>query len=129
MRKVSTNSGFSVNLEVLAALMKENSHFQRHAGEALAHLLRRLSAAGDDFGFEASLESGTLTVEFEAKAEQIHVIPNAATEQIWIKSGQQKYKLGWDVVENAFVLEATGQTLQEVLEQTIGRLVADDVSL
>jgi frataxin-like iron-binding protein CyaY len=109
--------------------MKENSDFKRHAEEALTGLHRRLAAAGDDFGFEASLDSGILTIDFESKAEPVHVVPNAASGQIWVKCGTQKQKLGWDIVENAFILELTGQTLQEVLEETIGRLVGDDVNL
>jgi frataxin-like iron-binding protein CyaY len=129
MHKLSTKSVFSVNLEMLAGVMTESSHFKRDADEALTTLLRRLSATGDDFGFEASLESGGLTIEFDEQPAQIVVTPHAATEQIWLTSGPKKCKLNWDVVENAFILEATGQTLQEVLEETISRLVGDDVSL
>jgi len=109
--------------------MTESSHFKRDADEALTTLLRRLSATGDDFGFEASIEPGGLTIEFDEQPAQIVVAPHTATEQIWLTSGPKKCKLNWDVVENAFVLEATGQTLQEVLEETISRLVGDDVSL
>ena len=109
--------------------MKESAQFSRHADVTLTALLGMVSAAGDDFGFEASIESGILTIEFEAQPAEIHLIPHPATEQIWLTSGAKKCKLDWDIVENAFVLESTGQTLQEVLEETISQLVGEDVNL
>jgi frataxin-like iron-binding protein CyaY len=114
---------------MLAAIMREDSEFAWHAGEALGALLRQLSAAEDDFGFEASLDSGILTVAFQTTPARIRLVPHPATEQIWVTSGSRKHKLDWDVVENAFILETTGQTLQEVLEEMISRVVGDDVSL
>ncbi len=109
--------------------MKEHSHFATNAEETLNSLVRRLSTAGDDFGFEASLDPGVLTIEFEEQDTSIVVTEHPATEQLWFTSSAKKCKLDWDIVENAFVLEPTGQTLQELLEETISRLVGDDVSL
>ena len=109
-------------------VMKEKPDYARHADETLNSLVRRLSAAGDDFGFQVSLDSGVLTIEFEGQETPIVVTDHPGAGQLWLTFGAKKYKLDWDVVENAFVLEATDQTVQELLEETISRLVGDDVS-
>jgi len=129
MQKLSTKTSFSVNLELLAVAMNGDPQFGRRAEEALHALYRRLSSAGDDFGFEADLEDGILTIRSGAGRAPVVVSPQPAVRQIRLTSGARQYKFGWDVVENAFILEATGQSLQDLIEETVSQLVGDDVSL
>ena len=49
-------------------------------------------------------------------------------QQVWVASGSATERLVWDVVENAFVLEETGQTLQELLGEAVSERVGEDVS-
>jgi iron donor protein CyaY len=109
--------------------MKDNAEFQRHADKALSLLFRALSTAGDDFGFKVSLDPTALTIEFDKPKNRIVVRPHPAAHQIWVSTAAGSYKLAWDVVENAFVLETTGQTLKDLLEQTISGQAGEDVSL
>jgi frataxin-like iron-binding protein CyaY len=109
--------------------MRDDNDFQRRAGEALKVLARVLAPAADDFGFRAVPESGTLKIDFGSRQPAITVAPHAATGQIWITTGAKTRKLDWDVVENAFVLEATGQDLQQVVEEAISLRVGEDVTL
>ncbi len=100
----------------------------RRAAEALDALKRKLASAGDDFGFDAELDSGTLTIHFEHRQAPV-IVSTQPAGHIRVSAGATQYKLGWDVVENAYTLDATGQTLQELIEETVSRLVGDDVSL
>lgn len=109
--------------------MRNDSKFRQRAGEALNVLYRKLSSASDDFGFAVEYGSGILTISPGGGRAPIVVSPQPASQQIRITTGARQYKLGWDVVENAFTLDATGQTLQEVLEEAVSQLVGDDVSL
>ena len=129
MQKLSTKPKFSVNLEILAAAMKDDSQFRHRAEEAVHGLYQRLSSASDDFGFEVALDSGVLTIRFGGERAPVVVSPQPAVQQIRITAGSRQYKLGWDIVENAFTLDATGQTLQDLIEETISQFVGDDVSL
>jgi frataxin-like iron-binding protein CyaY len=129
MQKLSTKPGFSVNLEILAAAMKDDSQFRHRAEEAMHGLYRRVSSAGDDFGFDVAFDSGVLTIRFEGERAAVVVSPQPAVQQIRITAGARQYKLGWDIVENAFTLDSTGQTLQDLIEETISQFVGDDVSL
>jgi iron donor protein CyaY len=109
--------------------MKDHAEFRERAEHAVHVLYRALSTAGDDFGFEADLDSGVLTVKFGKPNTRVVVSPHLATHQVWLSVAKKVYKLGWDVVENAFVLDETGETLKELLEQAISRQSGEDVSL
>ncbi|MFB3778750.1 MAG: frataxin domain-containing protein [Bryobacteraceae bacterium] len=109
--------------------MKDDPHFRQRADEALNVLYRKLLSASDDFAFGVEFGSGILTISPDGGRAPIIVSSQPATQQIRIATGALQYKLGWDIVENAFTLDATGQTLQEVLEETVSKLVGEDVSL
>jgi iron donor protein CyaY len=119
----------SGNLEILALTMKDAAEFRKHSEDALHTLYRSAATTGDDFGFEADFDSGVLTIDFGKPNSRIVVSPHPATHQIWLSAAQQVQKLRWDVVENAFVLDLTGETLKELLEQAISRQVGEYVSL
>jgi frataxin-like iron-binding protein CyaY len=116
-------------VELLKAKMNDDAEFQRRAGDALKSLLRVLAPAADDFGFRASLSGEALTVDFGPAHPAVVVAPHPAARQIWITGGPKTRKLAWDVVDNAFVLEATGQDLQQVVEEVISLRVGEDVTL
>jgi CyaY protein len=122
-------SEFSVNLEMLAVIMKNDAEFRTQAGHAVGVLYRALATAADDFGFEADLDAGVLTVDFGGPSGRIVISPHVATHQVWLTAATTVYKLRWDVVENDFVLDKTDETLKELLEQAISRQVGEDVLL
>lgn len=109
--------------------MRDDTDFQRHADEALKSLLRVLAPAADDYGFRAVSDGEALKIDFGARQPAITVAPHAAAGQMWITAGSKTRKLDWDVVENAFVLESTGQDLQQLVEEAISLRVGEDVTL
>jgi hypothetical protein len=109
--------------------MKADSESRQRVDEAMHVLHRKLSSAGDDFGFGVALASGTLRIEPNGGRAPVVVSAQPATGHIKVSAGASQYRLGWDVVECAFTLDATGQTLQELIEETVSELVGDDVSL
>lgn len=106
-----------------------DAEFKRHSDETLRNLYRALVLAADDYGFKVEFNSGAVAVEFNKPPAKFVISPHAAPRQIWVTSRAKSYKLDWDIVENTFVLEATGQNLRELMEQVIGKQVGDDVSL
>jgi iron donor protein CyaY len=109
--------------------MKDDAEFRKQAGRAVDVLYHALSTAADDFGFEAELDSGVLTVDFGNPKRRITISPHLASHQIWLSAATSVYKLRWDVVEHDFILDKTEETLKELLEQAISRQVGEDVSL
>ncbi len=109
--------------------MKDDGEFRRNGEEVLCSLRRLLSQAGDDYGFEVSVEPGALEVRFPPPRPRITATLRQGQRQVWLVSGNGTQKLVWDVVANSFVLEATGQTLQELIEKAISEQVGEDVSL
>ena len=109
--------------------MEDESRFQQKADKALTTLFKTLSSAGDDYGFEVDFNSGVLTITFHKPEGTLAVTPHPATRQICFSDNKQSFRLGWDIVENAFVHDKTGRTVKELLEEAISRRVGDDVSL
>jgi CyaY protein len=56
------------------------------------------------------------------------ISPNTAARQVWISALSTSFKLGWSEAAGAFVLEKTGETLEQVmgriLTQQLGAPVA-----
>src|SRR5579862_8105270 len=107
----------------------EEQEFRDRADEALTALYRRLSAAGDEFDFEADFNSGALAIEFETPPGKFVISPNAPVRQIWVSAHSKSYKLDWDDVKNTFALEGTGQTLTELIQDAIAQQLGEEVSL
>jgi len=107
----------------------EDREFRKHAEEALTALYRLLAAAADDYGFRLSHDGGQLTVEIERPSAKIEVHPHKQTQQMWISTGRKNYKLDWDIVEAAFILAATGESLREAMEEVLNKHVGEDLSL
>ena len=104
-----------------------DSEFQLRSDAALADLNKALLKAADEFEFDPDFQAGALTVEFEEPREKYVVSPNAPVHQIWVSARVKSYKLDWVEERTAFVFDATGQSLKDLmadlLEQRIGEAV------
>jgi CyaY protein len=109
--------------------MIDEQEFRKHADETLSRLYRSLNDASDDYAFEADFNAGALTVEFEEPPAKFVISPNTPVRQIWVSAHSKSYKLDWEPSEAAFVLPDTGQTLQILMEEAIGRQLGQEVSL
>jgi frataxin-like iron-binding protein CyaY len=107
----------------------EEPEFRKHAGEALTSLQRDLMLAGDDYGFQSSLNGGTITITFHRHHGAFTVTGDPNTGQVKLLAGARTYKLDWDIVENAFVHTETSQSLKDLVEQAISKHVKQDVQL
>jgi iron donor protein CyaY len=107
----------------------DDQDFKNKADHSLQALYRRLSAASDDAAFEADFNAGALTIEFEEPPAKFVVSPNAPVHQIWVSAHSRSYKLDWDSVEGDFVLQSSGQTLTELIQDAIAKQLGEEVSL
>ena len=107
----------------------DEQEFKKRADQALQALYKRLAAASEDTDFEADFNAGALAIEFETPPGKFVISPNAPVRQIWVSAHSKSYKLDWDDVENTFVLESTGQTLTELIQDAIGQQLGEEVSL
>jgi frataxin len=108
--------------------MMDERDFQKKSDAALEALRKRLLEVGDEHDFEVEGGSGKLEIEFEDEDETRFVIsPNAPVRQIWISALTTSFKLGWSDSAQAFVLEKTGETLNQlmgrILSATLGEAV------
>jgi frataxin-like iron-binding protein CyaY len=109
--------------------MKDDPDFDKLAREALTALYRALLSASDDYAFGVDFKDGVITLAFPYPPAKIAVSVNPAARQLGVSTPARSYKLDWDVVENTFVLGSTGQTVKEILEETISRQVKEEVTL
>ena len=107
----------------------DDQEFRDRSDEALSALYRRLSAASDEFDFEADFNSGALVIEFEAPPAKFVVSPNAPVRQVWVSAHMKSFKLDWNPVQNTFVLPDSGQTLVELVAGAIGQQLGEEVRL
>jgi hypothetical protein len=109
--------------------MIEEHDFKKHAHEGLTALQGDLVLAGDDYGFQSSLQGGAITLSFERPPAKFTIVPDAAAGQLKLTLGARSYKLDWDIVENTFVHTETGQPLKVLVEQAISKHLKRDVEL
>jgi len=107
----------------------DDQEFKRRADESLTALYKRLAAASDDGEFEVDFNSGALSIEFERPPGKFVISPNAPVRQIWVSAHSKSFKLDWDEVRGEFVLPGTDQTLQELMQEAIGKQLGEEVSL
>lgn len=106
-----------------------DSEFQLRSDAALAELNKALLVAADEFEFDPDFQAGALTVEFEEPREKYVVSPNAPVHQIWVSARVKSYKLDWNDAKGAFVLDATGQTLKELMADLLEQRIGEPVKL
>ena len=100
--------------------MMVEQEFRRKADMALEEARKALLPVADEHDFEVEFDAGTLNLVFEEPEEARFVIsPNAPVRQIWVSALARSFKLGWSEQASAFVLEATGETLRQVLARLI----------
>ena len=97
--------------------------------EALSALNRTLAEASDEHDFEADLNNGALTVEFEDPPAKFVVSPNSPVRQVWVSALAKSYKLDWDSARGEFVLASSGQSLRELLAEQISRHLGEEIDL
>lgn len=104
--------------------------FRMKCDAALESLRRRLLELGDAHGFEVEGESGKLEVLFEEPEEVRFVIsPNTPVRQIWISALSTSFKLGWSEAASAFVLEKTGENLNQVMTRILTQQLGSPVEV
>src|SRR5579864_4239593 len=103
----------------------DDQDFKKHSEDALQTLYKRLAVASDDGGFEVDFNAGALAIEFEDPPGKFVVSPNAPVHQIWVSALSKSYKLDWDSVEGTFVLQSTGQTLTELIQDAIAKQLGE----
>ena len=107
----------------------DDQEFERQADKSLEALYRRLVAASDEAEFEVDFNGGALAIEFDDPPGKFVISPNAPVKQIWVSAHSKSYKLDWDTVENAFVLQSTGQSLTELVQDAITKQLGEEVTL
>lgn len=110
----------------------DDATFEKRADAALQELFRALNRAADDHDIEADMNAGALTVEFEEPKAKFVVSPNSPVRQIWVSANVRSFKLDWDddaTGGGRFVLASTGQSLNELMAEAIGKHLGERVEL
>jgi frataxin-like iron-binding protein CyaY len=109
--------------------MSDDQDFKKRADAALSLLGRDLASAADDYGFQSSVSSGTISVDCGGAGGKIVITPNPAAQQVTVQVGAKSYKLDWDIVEAGFVQSESGQGLRELIEQALSKQLRQEVTL
>ena len=107
----------------------DEQEFRRHADDALTKLYRVLTDASDDYGFDADLQDGAITIELDDPPGKFVISPNTPARQVWVAARSKSYKLDWDEVQSTFVLGETGPTLKTLVEEALGKHIGEEVNL
>lgn len=108
----------------------DEREFEKKYTEAFESLRRRLTSLGDEHDFEVEGGSGKLEILFEDDDETRFVIsPNSPVRQIWISALTTSFKLGWAEQANAFVLDKTGENLDQVMSRILSQQLGTQVSV
>jgi CyaY protein len=107
----------------------DDQEFKNRSNTALESLYRKLSDATERYEFEPDFNSGALAIEFEQPKAKFVVSPNAPVRQIWVSAHSKSFKLDWEPAKEAFVLPATGETLEEMIAGAIGKHLNEEVTL
>jgi len=109
--------------------MLDEQQFKTYCDSTLETLNRSLGRAGDELGFEADMNNGALTVEFEDPPARFVISPQTPVRQIWVSAHSRSFKLEWNETARAFVLPATGQNLSELMAEQISKQLGEEVKL
>lgn len=107
----------------------DDQEFKNESSRAMESLFKKLSKATEQYEFEPDFNSGALSIEFEEPKAKFVVSPNAPVRQIWVSAHSKSFKLEWDQSRGAFVLPATGETLDEMIAGAISQHLNETVSL
>ena len=109
--------------------MDEQEFKNESARARWSHFFKKLSKATDRYEFEPDFNSGAMSIEFEEPKARFVVSPNAPVRQIWVSAHSKSFKLDWDAARQAFVLAATGETLDQMIAGAIGKHLNEEVVL
>jgi len=100
----------------------DEREFQKKCEEVFESLVKRLSELGDEHDFEVEGGSGKIEIEFgDADETRFVISPNSPVRQIWISALTTSFKLGWSEEKDAFVLDKTGETLDQVMGRILSQ--------
>jgi iron-sulfur cluster assembly protein CyaY len=110
--------------------MMDEREFQKKCDEAFEALSKRLAEAGDSHGFEVESGDGKIEIEFEDEHSTRFVIsPQTPVRQIWISALTTSFKLGWSESAQAFVLEKTGENLNQLMSRILTEQTGEAVQV
>ncbi len=110
--------------------MLDEKEFQKKCDAAFEELKRKLLPVSDEFGFDVEGEAGKLEIVFEEPQEAKFVIsPNTPVREIWISALAMSFKLGWSEPAGAFLLEKTGENLNQVVGRVISQQLGTQVAV
>jgi iron donor protein CyaY len=108
----------------------DEHEFQKRSDAALEDLRRKLADLGETQGFDVEGGSGKLEMIFEDADETRFVIsPNSPVRQIWISALTTSFKLGWSETAASFVLEKTGETLQQLMGRILTQQLGTEIKI
>ena len=109
--------------------MLDEQDFQLKCEDSMTTLFKALAAASDDHDFEADLNNGTLTVEFDAPRAKFVISPQTPVRQIWVSAHSRSFKLDWIPGRAAFVLPGSGQSLAELIAAHVSEHLGETIVL
>jgi CyaY protein len=107
----------------------DEQEFKNESARAMESLFKKLSKATEQHEFEPDFNAGALSIEFEEPKAKFVVSPNAPVRQIWVSAHSKSFKLDWVPAQNAFVLPATGETLDQMIAGAISKHLNEEVTL
>jgi iron donor protein CyaY len=100
--------------------MIDEQDFQKKCDAAFENLRKRLLDLEGEHDFEVEGGSGKLEIEFaDEEGTRFVISPNTPVRQIWISALTTSFKLGWSDAAQAFVLDKTGETLNQVMSRIL----------
>ena len=110
--------------------MMDEQEFTKKCDQAFATLAQRLMLIGDDNEFEVEAGGGKIEVEFEDEVGTRFVIsPQTPLRQIWISALTTSFKLGWSDSAQQFVLDKTGENLNQVMSRILSEKTGSTVQV
>ncbi len=107
----------------------DEQEFKNESSRAMESLFKKISHATEQYEFEPDFNAGALSIEFDEPKAKFVVSPNAPVRQIWVSAHSKSFKLDWVAARGAFVLPATGETLEEMIAGAIGKHLNEEVTL
>jgi CyaY protein len=107
----------------------DEQEFKNESSRAMELLFKKLSQATEQYEFEPDFNAGALSIEFDEPKAKFVVSPNAPVRQIWVSAHSKSFKLDWVAARSAFVLPATGETLDQMIAGAISKHLNQEVTL
>lgn len=106
----------------------DEREFQKKCEDVFESLADRLAELGDEHDFEVEGGSGKIEIQFgDADETRFVISPNSPVRQIWISALTTSFKLGWSEEKDAFVLDKTGETLDQVMSRILSQQLGASV--